>query len=265
MQSCFIHYRSSVIHYLTIGSGDIPVVCLHGYGESSQAFNFLEENKNQYQFIAIDLPYHGQTIWNEQEDFTPAHLAAIIESIIKERSFLVLGFSLGARMALHLYQYIAHKISKVILLAPDGLKLNFWYWLATQTAVGILLFRFTIQHIQWFLIFLKILNRFKLVNASIYKFTFHYIKDKKSRDLLYQRWIGLRKFRPNLKEIKKQIVLQKTIVHLLYGKHDRIILPARGEQFRKGIETYCTIEILDCGHQVLHEKNLNEIMQAIQN
>lgn len=179
MQSCFIHYRSSVIHYLTIGSGDIAVVCLHGYGESSHAFNFIEGKNNQYRFIAIDLPYHGQTTWNEQEEFTPADLSAMLESIIKERTFLILGFSLGARIALHLYQYIPDKISKFILLAPDGLKLNFWYWLATQTAAGKLLFRFTIQHIQWFLAFLKLANRFKLVNASIYKFTFHYIKDKK--------------------------------------------------------------------------------------
>jgi len=65
------------------------------------------------------------------------------------------------------------------------------------------------------------------------------------------------------KKIKKAINETQTTVRLMYGKHDRIILPVVGERFRKGIEDYCTITIIAAGHQVLHEKHVAEILNLI--
>jgi pimeloyl-ACP methyl ester carboxylesterase len=80
---------------------------------------------------------------------------------------------------------------------------------------------------------------------------------------LYQRWTVLRKLKPDLSLIKSFIRKYKTPVHLLYGKHDRIILPERGEKFRKGIEAHCSINILPAGHQVLQEKYVPQIREAL--
>jgi pimeloyl-ACP methyl ester carboxylesterase len=155
------------------------------------------------------------------------------------------------------------KIKRVVLLAPDGLKVNFWYWLSTQTWIGNRLFAFTMKHPGWFLGFLKILNKLRLVNASIFKFVNYYIGDKEVRRLLYARWTTLRKFKPRLKKIKPLIRENNTVVHLLYGMHDRIILSSVGEKFRKGIEGHCTLSVIHSGHQVLHEKHAGEIMLAL--
>ena len=120
------------------------------------------------------------------------------------------------------------RIEKIVLLAPDGLKVNFWYWLATQTWIGNKLFAFTMKHPGWFFGFLKVLNKLKLVNASIFKFVNYYIGDKEVRRLLYERWTTLRKIKPNLKQIKSLLRSNKTPVRLVYGKHDRIILAGQG-------------------------------------
>jgi hypothetical protein len=45
------------------------------------------------------------------------------------------------------------QIEKLVLLAPDGLKVNFWYWLATQTWLGKNSFCFTMKHPGWFFVF----------------------------------------------------------------------------------------------------------------
>ncbi|MEI9943928.1 MAG: hypothetical protein WDN26_06855 [Chitinophagaceae bacterium] len=153
----------------------------------------------------------------------------------------------------------------MILLAPDGLKVNFWYWLSTQTWIGNRLFAFTMKHPSWFFGFLKILNRLGFVNASIFKFVNYYIGDKEVRKQLYERWTVLRKLNPGLKKTKSLIKENKTKVVLVYGKHDRIILSTRGEKFRKGIEEYCTLNIINAGHQVLHEKYAGEIVEALFN
>ena len=34
-------------------------------------------------------------------------------------------------------------------------------------------------------------------------------------------------------------------------------------KFRKGIEDHCTISVINAGHQVLHEKHVEEILAAL--
>jgi pimeloyl-ACP methyl ester carboxylesterase len=155
------------------------------------------------------------------------------------------------------------KIKRVVLLAPDGLKANFWYWLSTQTWIGNRLFAFTMKHPGWFLGFLKFLNALRFVNTSVFKFASYYIENKQFRKLLYQRWTSLRKIKPHLHRIRSLIKKQNTPVGLIYRKHDRIILSSVGERFRKGIEKQCTLSVINSGHQVLHEKHAGEIVKVL--
>jgi pimeloyl-ACP methyl ester carboxylesterase len=47
--------------------------------------------------------------------------------------YLLMGFSLDGRIALSVLELMPAGVSRLVLLAPDGLKINFWYWLSTQT------------------------------------------------------------------------------------------------------------------------------------
>lgn len=272
MEPRFINYKNSRIAWYRFGSGPQPVICFHGYGENGSYFTFLEKYGGElYSFLAIDLPFHGKTEWKEGVDFRWEDLRNIIEEIrnqnneAPDESLYLLGFSLGGRIALSLYQARPDKIQKVVLLAPDGLKVNFWYWLSTQTWIGRKLFRFTMQNPGWFFGFLKVLNWLGVVNSSVFKFVKYYIDNKTVRHELYSRWITLRRLRPHLSKIKSSILEHKTTFRLLYGKHDKIILSIRGEKFRIGIEEYCTVSVIESGHQVLHEKHVKEILNQLEN
>lgn len=266
-------YREALINYYRYGNGPRLLVCIHGYGEEAAAFGFLEKYiGDQYTVYALDLPFHGKTEWKEGIDFSDKDLVQIVERIVKEDNskpesknykLSLMGFSLGGRMALDLYQAQPATIEKLILLAPDGLKMNFWYWLSTQTWVGNKFFSFTMKHPGWFFGFLQFLNKLKLVNASIFKFVNFYIGTKEVRQLLYTRWTMLRKIRPDLKKIKASVRRHQTPVQLVYGRHDRIILSSVGEKFRKGIEDHCRIAVISSGHQVLHEKHAGDIIRSL--
>lgn len=267
MEPLRLTYKNSSIAYYRFGSGPEIALCFHGYGEDASVYHFLEKHAgNQYTFYSIDLPFHGKTEWNEVLEFTPIDPLKIVEAIIGADSSLritLIGFSLGGRMILSLYQQMSDKIKRVVLLAPDGLKVNFWYWLSTQTWIGNKLFAFTMKHPGWFFGFLKFLNALRLVNVSIFKFVNFYIGNKEARKLLYQRWTSLRKIKPHLHTIRLLIKMQNTPVRLIYGKHDRIILSSVGEKFRKGIEGQATLSVINSGHQVLHEKHVKEILPAL--
>lgn len=259
-------YKNSTIRFYRFGSGPKTAVCFHGYGEDATTFSFMAKYAgNQYTFYSVDLPFHGKTEWKEGLIFTSADILQIVQEITGNHNpaFTLIGFSLGGRMALSLYQASPEGIEKLVLLAPDGLKVNFWYWLATQTWAGNKFFAFTMKKPGWFFGLLKLMNRLKLVNASIFKFVNYYIGDEEVRRLLYTRWTTLRKIKPGLHSIKKYIRANKTPVRLIYGKHDRIILSQVGEKFRKGIEKHCTLSVIHSGHQVLHEKHIEEILPAL--
>lgn len=262
-----ILYKNSKIYCQSIGSGKKTALCFHGYGENSDSFSFLEKyGGNDYRFYAIDLPFHGKTVWNGGLNFTATDLLNIIHDIpgITGESLTVLGFSLGGRVALKLYEEVPGQVEKLILMAPDGLKVNFWYWLTTQTFVGNKLFAFTMNRPGWFFGFLKFINGMGLVNSSIFKFVNYYIGNKEVRLQLYNRWTTLRKLKPSIRKIKSLIRRHKTPVQLIYGKFDRIILSSRGKKFRKGIEEYCSIKTIASGHQVLHENHIKEILASLQ-
>jgi pimeloyl-ACP methyl ester carboxylesterase len=262
-------YRNSVISYRQFGTGPTIVLCFHGFGEDSSTFDFLERSAaHLFRFYSIDLPFHGNTIWKEGLDFTIQDLKQIIFAITglrgnDENQVILMGYSLGGRIALSFYESFSGNIKKLVLLAPDGLKINFWYWLATQTWTGNRLFSFTMKHPSWFFGFLKMINKLKLVNASVFKFVKRNIGDPQIRRVLYQRWTTLRNISPHLDRIKSLVNENNTDVRLVYGKHDRIILSSVGERFKKGIEDHCSISMIHSGHQVLHEKHASEIIPAL--
>ncbi len=279
MKEGLLNYKTSQISYHQFGSGPKLVLCFHGYGEEAASFDFLDVYAGkEFTFLAIDLPFHGKTQWDKSLPLANSDLMQIIEDLLEENNrklqttnhaqhpadkLVLLGFSLGGRIALSLYQAMPGQIEKLILLAPDGLKANFWYWLATQTWLGKNLFAITMKHPGWFFAPLRLLNKLGLVNASIFKFVIYYIEDKEARMLLYNRWITLRKIKSSNTPIKSFIKQYKTPVRLVYGKHDRIILSSVGEKFRKGIEDQCSITVIHAGHQVLHEKHMSEILPIL--
>jgi pimeloyl-ACP methyl ester carboxylesterase len=267
-----ITYKDSVISYLRWGAGPKPVLCFHGYGENAASFNLMKPLAgNEYAFIAMDLPFHGHTKWNNGLLFTVHDLVEIIRMILgieninidgKNMKFSLAGFSLGGRISLCLLEALPENVERLVLMAPDGLKVNFWYWITTQTLIGNRLFRLTMKYPGWFFGFLKIMNRLRLVNASVFKFVNYYIANPDMRTILYDRWTCLRKLKPRLSAIKKKLTQHKIPVRLLYGKYDRIILPVVGERFKKGLDD-CTLTILDCGHQIIREKNLDDIRASL--
>ncbi len=267
-----ITYKDSVISYLRWGAGPRPLLCFHGYGENAASFSLLEPLAgNEFSLIAIDLPFHGHTVWNSGLLFTANDLVEILWQILRVENlsgegnsikFSLAGFSLGGRISLCLLEAWPENVDRLVLIAPGGLKVNFWYWLTTQTFIGNRLFRFTMKNPGWFFGFLKLMNRLRLVNASIFKFVNYYIANPDMRTILYRRWTCLRKLKPSLSNIKKKIIRHKIPVRLLYGKYDRIILPVVGERFKKGLDN-CTIAVLECGHQIIREKNMDDIRASL--
>lgn len=260
METHVLPYRNSRISYHMFGQGTRFLFCFHGYGEEGRSFLFLEKCLgSEYTIIAPDLPFHGETEWNEPGELQPAELKEIMQAIVPLdlQQVALAGYSMGGRIALALLQEMPASISRVVLVAPDGLHRNFWYWLATQTGAGNRLFNYTMRNPHWFFNGMKFLRGLGLLNKSIFKFAHSYLDDDKERELLYKRWTVMRRFRPRLPGLKQVLQQHGVPIRMLFGSYDRIIVSTQSTGIAAADEV--KIKVIRAGHQLLKAKHGRDI------
>jgi pimeloyl-ACP methyl ester carboxylesterase len=260
-------FGESTISFLEGGSGTNILLCLHGFGETAASFAFLEPHIGErFTMYAIDFPWHGQTNWKGPLAFTSEDLLQVFSAMIPDfsnRMIYLLAYSMGGRVALSLIEAIPLQIHTAVLLAPDGLRMNPWYWLATQTALGNQLFRYTMKHPAWFQFSITVLRRLKLANESIARFVEASIDDVNVRQDLFLIWTTMRKFRPRLGSVQEQINQHQLSLALVFGKFDRIILAKNGYRFQSNCKSNCNVLEVDGGHRLLKEQYVPTIISLL--
>ena len=265
MESAYLTYRNSLIHYRKSGSGSRLAICFHGFGTFADTFDWIAQHVPGYTFIAFDLPFHGLTQWKEK-DIKVDELVEVMDLCpeVNGRPFALVGYSMGGRLSLSILQYIPSRITRLLLLAPDGLHVNPWYWFATQTSIGNKVFYQAMHKPGGFVQLVRKSAKIHLVSDGVMKFIDRYMDDKTVRTHVYQVWTAFRKFRPDLKKIESEILQRKIPVTLIYGKFDNVIPFAPGQQFAKRLGALSQFTVLDCGHQVLHIRNAQYIADSFQ-
>jgi len=251
-----LSFRNSTVHYTHWGTGPEWLFCFHGYGEESSSFLCLKKSlEQQYTVIAIDLPFHGKTEWNEGFSFEPDDLLEMIHQLRPAgQGFHLMGYSMGGRVVLQLVQLAAVEIRSVLLVAPDGLHKKVWQRLATNSPAGKQLFKKVMEKPEWLLGTLDLAGKLGLYNRNLLKFVHYYLDEARQRKLLYNRWITMRKFKPDKKRVKQKIVQNRILVNLVFGCYDNVILTKYGTAFSKNSEGYIQLTELEAGHLLLREK-----------
>lgn len=257
-------FKNSVINYYIYGDGEKVLFCLHGYGDDGTSFSFLEKYVgSNYTLYAIDLPFHGETKWEGLKSMSAEDLLAIYNSINIHNSqrICILAYSFGGRIAMYFLQKYSEQIERIILIAPDGLHVNFWHWFSTQTALGNKLFKRSMQNPKYFFFFLNMADKTNMINKSIVKFIHNFLDDKNERILLYKRWNAMQKFMPDLSLIKKLSATKNIGIQFLFGNFDRIILSKRASYFKNA--TNVRITTIDAGHRLLNETYASYIVTLL--
>jgi len=94
------------------------------------------------QMLSVSLVHHGSSIplapLDKRTALSPELLMEAIESYIDsaETKIELLGYSMGGRIALTLFERFPEKFSRVIVLATDGLKMGKLYKFVVNTKLG---------------------------------------------------------------------------------------------------------------------------------
>jgi pimeloyl-[acyl-carrier protein] methyl ester esterase len=105
--------------YVEVNGSGPDLVLLHGWGLNVRVWDGLvEELRDRFRIIAVDLPGHGRSLWSPGRN-TPAEQAWLLHSTLAPISnrYSLLGWSLGGQIALDLAAAMPARVEKLVLVA----------------------------------------------------------------------------------------------------------------------------------------------------
>jgi len=106
------------LHYEDAGVGH-PIVFIHGWGMSARVWKFqAEEFASSYRVISVDLRAHGESEVPGDNCFAMSDFATDVFTLFNRldlRYATLVGWSLGAQVALESFKLISPRLSSIVL------------------------------------------------------------------------------------------------------------------------------------------------------
>jgi pimeloyl-ACP methyl ester carboxylesterase len=257
-----IIYKNSELYYYKEGMGTKTILLFHGFGQNHNAFEVWNETlKNEYTIYTFDLFFHGSSTWKNQQALKKEDWKRILELFLgqeKIKIFEIAGFSIGAKFVLATLELFPERIEKIILLAPDGIKNNFWYSLATSTSLTRSLFRSMILKPRRLQTLIKLMKFFQFEDKNLLRFAEVQLSTEERRQRVYNSWIYFRHLHFNLNALTLLLNSKNIPVIFILGKLDKVIPARKVKEFAKTLKNH-QFQLLDAGHHDLISKGVNYI------
>ena len=222
-----------MLHLTRFGNGPRTLLAFHGIGQDGSCFASFTESSvsDEYTIYALDLPFHGQTVWPFEATMpiTKTDWKTLITKILQENNierFTVAGFSMGGKFALVTAELFPDLVDELWLLAPDGITVSPWYWLATHTAAGRWVYRLFVVRIRLLSRVGKPLVQLGLIDRSLLRFAESTLATREQRLRVYWSWVTFRRINPTLTALTDTLNRHHIKTRIFLGAFDRV-LPAR--------------------------------------
>lgn len=263
-----INYKNSTLSYQLFGGGKEYLLAFHGYGKDAESLQVLEKHCGEkYTIVSIDIPFHGNSVWNEEKGLTQKEWKTIITLLLNElgnpEKFSVFGYSIGGQAATCTTWLFKERVNTLWLMAATGIGNDGWYHIAVNTQFGETLFKLFVTKPNFILWPLKWLTALRFFTPTYKAFIERKIDTLEKRELLYKRWMVLKHFGVYTDKLKKQLNTNNTKVLLVYGNKDVVVKPAAGKLFAKGIKNVALL-LPSEGHHILTDKVLAKAATHLQ-
>jgi pimeloyl-ACP methyl ester carboxylesterase len=247
------------LFYYRYGNSPRHVWLFHGFGQNHTAFDkLIHDLSPNFSVFAFDIYAHGKSNWPGDSPVTQQDWTRTVQSIIGRHgmeSVSVVGYSLGARLALATTQVPGLSVEKLVLIAPEGLIANPWYSLATGRSLGRALFKYFMRNPGWLGLLSKLAGTLGLISGSLRHFVMTQVRQARIRDQIIQAWLTFRLLPGRRPEMKSRTLL-------IAGTKDNLF-PARSIKKVKSRWPRIEAHIADSAHHTLlrHPEVLKSIRQ----
>lgn len=258
-----IEFHHHTVHYHKSGRGPKVMLAFHGFGqEGSDLLPLADALADEYTTYSFDLFYHGKSYWNNKDEvMTKKFWSDFINYFRTSQNitrFSLCGFSLGGKFALATLEAHPDKTDELLLLAPDGVKTNMWYSLATYPIAFKSYFKSMIIKPHRFFNLLNIIKKTGLLDKGIAKFAATQMNTIKRRRRVYFAWVVFKELSFSMSKIGKVINSNSIKVKMYLGTHDKIITEKGMQNLLKYVNDY-KLFIIESGHNKLIENTAKHI------
>jgi pimeloyl-ACP methyl ester carboxylesterase len=221
------------MEYLVRGEGETIFVCFHGHGLNMHTYEFIPDIIPNSKVVSFNLFFHGNSELKE-DNLHHENLHEIVSQILTEEGiekFSVIGYSLGGKFALNMVNYFPMSIERVILIAPEGIKLNNFYNFSSRIWLARRAYKNAISNPAWFFSLARFLKKIKVFSPSMIKFIEIQMGEEKDRQMAYNTWAKFRYVFPNQGRLKRNLEVNNIDLVIMIGEKDRIIKPEMGSYF----------------------------------
>lgn len=119
-----IKIGKNMIHYIDSGKTDAyPLLMIHGLGENLLTWQKILNRLPQenYRFLLVDLPGHGQSTAERMGKYSHRHLAQQLIKFLDAlsiRKVIIIGHSLGGNLALRMALLHPERVQALFLISP---------------------------------------------------------------------------------------------------------------------------------------------------
>jgi pimeloyl-ACP methyl ester carboxylesterase len=257
-------YNNVTLEYITIGDGKEVVLCIHGFGRTAEDFLLFEDLLQPGQrIVAINILAHGNSTFPSsrisKDPLSKSEWSSLVTAFLKSLNiehFHLIGYSMGGRLAMVLAEQIPEKIKSLILLAPDGLKVNWVYRFVSETKLGRVLYRCIIENPNWILRTVDFLRFLRVLHPKIQRFVHFQLETKTRRQLVYDAWLIHRQLFPRLPVVAHNMEAHKIPFELVFGAYDKVIPARDGKRLLRHFKTEHRPVVLNLGHRLLHHSTV---------
>ncbi len=253
--------------YLDSGDGDVLWLSFHGYAQEAVIMHhFMQNLRPNARILSFDLPLHGDTVITKKKDISSSDVGELMVFALRETGFAkcsLAGFSLGGKMVLKMIEVAPGKVDRMLLIAPDGLRVNPLYWLATNTTIGKLLFELVIAYPQPFLWTSSALAKLGLMDKRIHVFVTAQMGTYEKRKKVLDTWLTFRNITPSLDQVRKRIWRYQIRPTLVFGKRDRVIHPKLATKLSGDNCKTAKVIMLDAGHNLITKEIALRLKQEL--
>lgn len=257
--------------YIKFGKGPEILFAFHGFDNDANDFRIFEKAFGErYTIVAVNLFFHGKSdtpTHHAEDEFTGEILQDLFNRLLYAIScerFSFLGFSLGGRIIMELTKHFAHRIDRILLLAPDGLKISPWYVFITNSAFGKKLFKRIVYNPNRFLRLSKFFYKTGIIGEKQYLFALANFDTLEKRKKVFNVLMIFRNILPKPEDVGTALKKNPVPIDIYFGRRDTIIRETFGKRFNKKSDYETKIHLLDAGHNLMKDRIVEELIPWLQ-
>ena len=248
-------YHQTVLYFQKFGTGNKVLLAFHGYGQNSDAFEKIGQSiGTKYTLYSFDLFFHGKSIWPfGSKPLQKTSWIEIVKNFLTHQGierFSLAGYSMGGKFLLAILEGMAPRIEEVCFIAPDGIKTNPWYSLATYPLFLRGVFKIMVHYPKPLFGLMDLLLHLKILEKGLIKFARNKMNSEAKRRRVYNSWVVFRHLSFDMETIAMLINDHGIPLKMVLGKFDKIITLENMQILLEKLKDYKLI-VLETGHNQL--------------